>query len=66
MAVFWDVALVEIYRRSGDTYRLRRQTNETSVDFYQITRRNITEDSHHHTRRPENLKFQRVFGRRHI
>jgi hypothetical protein len=31
-------------------------TSETSVNFYQTTRRNITEDSHLHTRRRENLK----------
>jgi hypothetical protein len=32
-------------------------TSETSVDFYQTTRRNIREDGHIHTRRRENLKF---------
>jgi hypothetical protein len=31
-------------------------TSETSVSFYQATRRNITEDRPLHTRRPENLK----------
>jgi hypothetical protein len=31
-------------------------TSETSVHFYQTTRRNISEDSHLHTRRRENLK----------
>jgi hypothetical protein len=31
-------------------------TYETSVNFYQTTRRNIPEDSHLHTRRRENLK----------
>jgi hypothetical protein len=31
-------------------------TSETSVNFYQTTRRNIPEDSHLHTRRCENLK----------
>jgi hypothetical protein len=29
---------------------------ETSVNFYQTTRRNVPEDSHLHTRRFENLK----------
>jgi hypothetical protein len=29
---------------------------KTSVNFYQITRRNIPEDRHLHTRRRENLK----------
>jgi hypothetical protein len=31
-------------------------TSETSVNFYQTTRRNNSEDSHLHTRRRENLK----------
>jgi hypothetical protein len=31
-------------------------TSETSVNFYQTTRRNNTEDCHLHTRRRENLK----------
>jgi hypothetical protein len=31
-------------------------TSETSVNFYQTTRRNNPEDSHLHTRRRENLK----------
>jgi hypothetical protein len=31
-------------------------TSETSVNFYQTTRRNIPEDNHLHTRRRENLK----------
>jgi hypothetical protein len=31
-------------------------TPETSVSFYQTTRRNNPEDSHLHTRRRENLK----------
>jgi hypothetical protein len=30
--------------------------SETSVNFYQTTRRNNPEDSHRHTRRRENLK----------
>jgi hypothetical protein len=30
--------------------------SETSVNFYEATRRNIPEDSHLHTRRRENLK----------
>jgi hypothetical protein len=33
-------------------------TSETSVSFYQTTRRNIAEDSHLHTHRRENLKFE--------
>jgi hypothetical protein len=56
MAVFWDVApgcLVEVRDRlMMETVG----TSETSVNFYQTTRRNIPEDSHLHTRRRENLK----------
>jgi hypothetical protein len=40
------------------------RTSETSVNFYQTTRRNIPEDSNLHTRRCENLKsylVNRVF-----
>jgi hypothetical protein len=36
-------------------------TSETSVNFYQTTRRNNPEDSHLHTRRRENLKFRYLF-----
>jgi hypothetical protein len=32
------------------------RTSETSVNFYQTTRRYNPEDSHRHTRRRENLK----------
>jgi hypothetical protein len=35
-------------------------TSETSVNFYQTTRRNNPEDSHLHTRRRENLKSHLV------
>jgi hypothetical protein len=35
-------------------------TSETSVNFYQATRRINTEDSHLHTRRRENLKSQQL------
>jgi hypothetical protein len=34
---------------------------ETSVSFYETTRRNIPEDSHLHTRRRENLKSLNVY-----
>jgi hypothetical protein len=56
MAVFWDVtpsSLVEVFRRfrgacchqhENDTETV--STSETSVNFYQTTRRNIPEDSH--------------------
>jgi hypothetical protein len=33
-------------------------TSESPVNFYQITRSNIPEDSHLHTRRRENLKYR--------
>jgi hypothetical protein len=35
-------------------------TSESSVNFYQTTRRNNPEDSHLHTRRRENLKSHLV------
>jgi hypothetical protein len=35
-------------------------TSETSVNFYQTTRRNNTEDSHLRTRRRKNLKSHKV------
>jgi hypothetical protein len=47
MAVLWDIApcsLVEVYRRFGDAYYLHHQGDETSVNFYQTTRRNIPEE----------------------
>jgi hypothetical protein len=36
-------------------------TSETSVTFYQITRRNNPAHSHLHTRRRENLKPHKLF-----
>jgi hypothetical protein len=36
-------------------------TSETTVNFYQTTRRNNPEDSHRHTRRRENLKSHQVY-----
>jgi hypothetical protein len=36
-------------------------TSETSVNFYQTTRRNNPEDSHIHVRRRENLKSHPEF-----
>jgi hypothetical protein len=71
MTVFWVVApcsLVEVYRRfrgscfvhhQGDDLMMEAGgTSKTSVNFYQITRRNNPEDSHLHARRRENLKSQ--------
>jgi hypothetical protein len=67
MTVFWDVAtcsLVEVYRRFRGAYcdialmMEAESTSETSVNFYQTTRRNNPEDSHLHThRREKNLKY---------
>jgi hypothetical protein len=34
------------------------RTSETSIDFYDFTRRNIPEHSHLHTLCYENLKYQ--------
>jgi hypothetical protein len=36
-------------------------TSETSVKFYQTTRRYSPEDSHLHTRRRENLKIVQIW-----
>jgi hypothetical protein len=49
MTVFWDVtpcSLVKVYRRFIDLIMEAENTSETSVNFYQTTRRNIPEDSH--------------------
>jgi hypothetical protein len=35
---------------------------ETSVNFYETTRRSIPQDSHLHTRRRENLKSHQVLN----
>jgi hypothetical protein len=68
MDVFWVVepcSLVEVYHRFRGTCCLHHQnalmmqaarTSETSVNFYQTTRRYNPEDRHLHTRRRENLK----------
>jgi hypothetical protein len=66
VTVFWDVApfnIVEIDRCFRGAYRLHHQgdeetvsTSETSVNFYEKTRRNNLEDSNIHTRCRENLK----------
>jgi hypothetical protein len=58
MAVFSDVAprsLVDINRHFRGAYCLHHHG-----DIYQTTRRNSPEDSHLHTHRRENLKFQLV------
>jgi hypothetical protein len=58
MAVFWVVAtcsLVEVYKAIALMMEAVI-TSETSVNFYQNTRRNNPEDGHLHTRRRENLK----------
>jgi hypothetical protein len=72
-AVFWIVApcrLIEVYGRFRGAYcRAMMEaalmmktvsTSETSVNFYQTTRRNNSEDSHLHTRRRENLKSHNI------
>jgi hypothetical protein len=59
MAVFLVAApcslVVEVYRRFVLMMEAAR-TSETSLNFYQTTRRYNPEDSHLHTRRRENLK----------
>jgi hypothetical protein len=66
MPAFWVVALprlVELYRLFRGACCLHHQnmmeaasTSETSVKFYNTTRRNNPEGSHLYTRRRENLK----------
>jgi hypothetical protein len=60
ITVFWDVAPWEFADVSDvfAAFIIRALTNasETSVNFYQTTRRNNPEDSHLHTRRRENIK----------
>jgi hypothetical protein len=48
VAVFWVLALALMMEVAI--------TSDTSLNFYQTTRRNNSEDSHLHTRRRENLK----------
>jgi hypothetical protein len=66
MKLFWGVAprsLEEVYQRFRGACCLHHQVPETSVNF--TTRRNITEDSHLHTRRRESLKSHhehKIFG----
>jgi hypothetical protein len=52
MAVFCAIALM----------MEAASTSETSVNFYQTTRRNNPEDSHLYTRRRENLKSHMHYG----
>jgi hypothetical protein len=63
MTVFWNVApctLEEVYRRLLiDMMMEAASTSETSVNFYQTTRRNIPEDNHLNTRSSENLKYHK-------
>jgi hypothetical protein len=79
MAVFWIVAqcsLVEVYQRfrgpcclhhQGDEYFALKmeiaRTSETSVNFYQTTRRYNQEDSHLRIHRRENLKSHLILMR---
>jgi hypothetical protein len=59
MAVFWVVvpySLIEVYRRFIALMMEAVSTSETSVNFYQTTRRYNPEDSYLHSRRHENLK----------
>jgi hypothetical protein len=56
MAVFWAVAPGSLIAMIMET----PSTSETSVNFYQTTRRNNPENSHIHTRRRENFKSHNV------
>jgi hypothetical protein len=61
-SVFWDVAPLSLVEyRHGILIALIMEavsSSETSVNFCHTARRNIPEDSHLHTRRRENMKFQ--------
>jgi hypothetical protein len=74
MAVFWVIApcrLIEVYqsfRRAEAMITMMMEaasTSETSVNFYQTTRRNNPEERRIHTRRRKNLKshLQDLFQR---
>jgi hypothetical protein len=49
--------LSEVLAASITVMMMAAITCETSVNFYQTTRRKIPEDSHLHTRRREDLKL---------
>jgi hypothetical protein len=66
MPVFWDIApSLQMFQRCLLPRIIialmmeAASTSETSIDFYQILRRNIPEESLH-TRRRENLKSHLV------
>jgi hypothetical protein len=57
MAVFWVVAPRNLARGLLIALMMEAASiSETSVNFYQTTRRNNPEDSHLHTRRRKNQK----------
>jgi hypothetical protein len=51
-----DVLVVSIIRAMSPLVMKAARASETSINFYQTTRRNNPEDSHLHTRR-ENPKY---------
>jgi hypothetical protein len=59
---FWDIGpcgLVEVDRRfRGAYWMVVLHACETSVNFYETTRRNVTEGCHPRTRRRQNLESQ--------
>jgi hypothetical protein len=69
MTVFWDVApcsLVKVFLRFIDACCLiikAASTSETSVNFYQTTRRNTPENTHLHT---HNMKFSITIRTTHL
>jgi hypothetical protein len=61
MTVFWDVTPCSLVWRWVFALMMEIvSTSETSLNFYQTTRRNIPKDGHLHTRRRENLKSHTV------
>jgi hypothetical protein len=66
MTAFWDTepcSFVETDRRFRGIALMMEavHTSETSINFYETTRRNIPEGYHFHSRFRENLKSQCQF-----
>jgi hypothetical protein len=58
-----EVALSTVFHHQGTLMMQALSASETSVNFYETTRRNIPEDSHLRTRCRENLKSHLTLSR---
>jgi hypothetical protein len=56
MTAFWDIAPRSLIALMMEAVR----TSETSVNFYETTRRNIQEGFHLHTRRRQKIKSHKT------